>query len=167
MPQCRGIGKNELLIPSKSPPFPVWGVVGTDIDKCIIKDPPREGHCMLDLSIGDTIWGPKNYHSLYFLFTENLREEHNLSIMDKTAEFILSPKCPLFGGSTVLPTCMYKSIIYSPSHPSLLPCRPKATAVVILPIAFHTQYDHSHPINNINLACCTCTGQAQFKGRVS
>ena len=35
MPQCRGIGKNELLIPSKSPPFPIWGVVGTDIDRCI------------------------------------------------------------------------------------------------------------------------------------
>ena len=70
----------------------------------LIKDPPRKGHCMLDLSIRDTVWGPKNYHSLYFLFIKNLREEDNLSIRDKTAEFILSPKCPLFGGSTV--SCM-------------------------------------------------------------
>ena len=29
-------------------------------------------HCMLDLSIGDTVWGPKNYHFLLFLFIENL-----------------------------------------------------------------------------------------------
>ena len=36
VPQCRAIGKNELLIPSKSTPFPVWRVVGTDIDRCII-----------------------------------------------------------------------------------------------------------------------------------
>ena len=35
MPQGRGISENELLIPYKSPPFPVRGVVGTDIDKCI------------------------------------------------------------------------------------------------------------------------------------
>ena len=27
---------------------------------------------------------------------------YNLSIKDKTTEFILSPTCPLFGGSTVL-----------------------------------------------------------------
>ena len=27
--------KNELLIPFKSPPLPVRGVVGTDIDRCI------------------------------------------------------------------------------------------------------------------------------------
>ena len=30
----------------------------------LIEDPPRKGHCMFDLSIGDTVWGPKNYHSL-------------------------------------------------------------------------------------------------------
>ena len=63
------------------------------------KDPQRKGYCMLNLSIRDTVslWGPKNYHSL-----ENLREENNLSIRDKTAEFILLPKFHLFGGSTVL-----------------------------------------------------------------
>ena len=32
MPQYRGIGKNELLIPSKSPPFSMMGVVRTEID---------------------------------------------------------------------------------------------------------------------------------------
>ena len=36
------------------------------------------------------------------IVSENLREEDNLSIRDKTAEFILFPKCPLFGGSTVI-----------------------------------------------------------------
>ena len=56
---------------------------------------------MLDLSIKDTAHGPKNYHSLYFPYIENLRGEDNLSIQDKTADFILSLKCPLFGGSTV------------------------------------------------------------------
>ena len=38
---------------------PIWYAV-----EPLIKDPPRKGHCMLDLSIRDTIWGPKNYHSL-------------------------------------------------------------------------------------------------------
>ena len=32
----------------------------------------------------------------------NLREEDNLSTKDKRLEFILFPKCPLFGGLTVL-----------------------------------------------------------------
>ena len=35
-PHGRGTSKNELLIPFKSPPLPVRGVVGTDIDRCII-----------------------------------------------------------------------------------------------------------------------------------
>ena len=34
--------------------------------------------------------------SLWFQYIENLREEDSLSIKDKTTEFILSPKCPLF-----------------------------------------------------------------------
>ena len=42
-----------------------------------------------------------NYHSLYFPYIENLRGEDNLSMKDKMAEIILSPRCPLFGGSTV------------------------------------------------------------------
>ena len=63
-----------------------------------IEDPPSKGHCMLNLSIGDIVWGPKNYRSLYVLFIENLQEEDNLSIKDKTAEFIL---CLLFGGLTI------------------------------------------------------------------
>ena len=50
---------------------------------------------MLDLSIKNTAWSPKNYHL-------NLRREDNLSLKDKTAEFVLSPKCPLFGGSIVV-----------------------------------------------------------------
>ena len=59
---------------------------------------------MLDLSIKDTARGPKN-HFPYSI--ENLREEDNFQIKDKTAEFILLPKCPLFGGSTVQPPQIY------------------------------------------------------------
>ena len=50
--------------------------------------PPHKGHC-------------SRSQKLLSLYIENLREEDNLSIKDKTAEFILSPKCPLFGGSTI------------------------------------------------------------------
>ena len=32
----------------------------------------------------------------------NLREEDNLSRIDKTSEFILSTKCPIFGSSTAV-----------------------------------------------------------------
>ena len=52
---------------------------------------------MLDLSTRDTDdrCPPKKQ----FLYIE--KDEDNLSTRDKTAEFILAPKCPLFGGSTV------------------------------------------------------------------
>ena len=55
----------------------------------ITVEPPRKGHCTLDLSTKDIVQGQKNY-SPYSI--ENLWEEDNLSIKDKTAEFILSPK---------------------------------------------------------------------------
>ena len=44
----------------------MYAVPRTAIDTVepLIKDPPRKGHCMLDLSIRDTVWTPKNYHSL-------------------------------------------------------------------------------------------------------
>ena len=45
---------------------------------------------MSDLSTRDTARGPKN---LYFPFIENLREEDNLSIKGKAAEFTyIAPK---------------------------------------------------------------------------
>ena len=68
-----------------------------------IVDPPRKGHCMVDLSIKDTARRPKKitFPIVSIQCIENLREEDNVSIKDKTAEFILLPKCPLFGGSTV------------------------------------------------------------------
>ena len=57
---------------------------------------------MLDCSTMDTALGPKILCSLQFSYIENLLEEHTLlHTRDKTAEFILFPKCPLFGGSTV------------------------------------------------------------------
>ena len=54
-----------------------------------INNPPKKGHCMFDLSKKDTALGPKNYHSLYTSYIENLWEEDNLSIKDTIAEFIL------------------------------------------------------------------------------
>ena len=36
VPHGRGISENGLSIPFKSPPLPVRGVVGTDIDRCIM-----------------------------------------------------------------------------------------------------------------------------------
>ena len=52
--------------------------------EALIKDPPRNGHCVKSLYRGHCLG---NYHFLWFLFIENLREEDNLSIRDKTAKF--------------------------------------------------------------------------------
>ena len=65
-----------------------------------IVDPLRKGHNINDLSTRDTARGPKRLPSL-FSYTDNLREEDNLSTKDKTNKFILSPTCPLFRGFTV------------------------------------------------------------------
>ena len=54
-----------------------------------IVDPPRKGHCMLDLSIKVIAQGPKNY-SPYNI--ENLREEDNLSIKKKNSWIYIVPK---------------------------------------------------------------------------
>ena len=71
-----------------------------------IVDPPKLGHCIINLSTKDTVRGPKNYMPYSF---STFRED-NLSIKDKTAEFILSPTCPLFRGSTV--TDFWSILIY-------------------------------------------------------
>ena len=61
-------------------------------------DPQRKGH----LFTRNIAQGPKNYFPYIFnTLHDNLREEDNLSTKDKTSEFILSPTCPLFRGSTV------------------------------------------------------------------
>ena len=58
-------------------------------------------HDKLNLSTKDTVRGSKNYMPyIVLVHLEHLKED-NLSIKDKTAEFILSPTCPLFGGSTL------------------------------------------------------------------
>ena len=64
------------------------------------EDTLRRGQCIKYLSIKDTAFVPK-FTSLYKLYIEKPLKEDNLSRRDKTAEFILVPKCPLFGGSTV------------------------------------------------------------------
>ena len=64
------------------------------------EDTPRRGQCIKYLSIKDTAFVPK-FTSLYKLYIKKPLKEDNLSTRDKTAEFILVPKCPLFGGSTV------------------------------------------------------------------
>ena len=56
-----------------------------------IVDPPRKGHNVKDLSTRDTAWGPKK---IVFQYTDNIREEDNLSTEDKTSEFILSQHVP-------------------------------------------------------------------------
>ena len=79
-----------------------------------IVDPPRKGQCMLDLhNYKGHCQRSQTLHSLQFQYIENLREEDNLSIKDKTAEFILFLQCPLFRGSTVI----YNIVVLS--HPNL------------------------------------------------
>ena len=56
---------------------------------------------IIDLSTKDTGQGPKNFFPIVLIHFER---EDNLSTKDTTAEFILSPKCPLFRGSTALST---------------------------------------------------------------
>ena len=44
---------------------------------------------------------------MQIIISESLRQGHSIMVFstkDQTSEFILSPKCPLFGGSTVLYT---------------------------------------------------------------
>ena len=82
--------------------------------KPLIVDPPRKGHNIKDLSTRDTIkktlfykghcttQAPKNYPPYSFnILTTSEKRMTDLSTKDKTIEFILSPTCPLFGGSTV------------------------------------------------------------------
>ena len=35
----------------------------------LIKDPLRKGHCMLSLSIGDTVWSPKKLTTIPYSFS--------------------------------------------------------------------------------------------------
>ena len=77
-----------------------------------IVDPPGKVHCMLDHSIKDIAQGTKSY-SPNTLRT-SAGEEDNLSTKDKTAGFILSPKCPLFGGSTVLYSTSLDILLHIP-----------------------------------------------------
>ena len=62
-------------------------------------DTPRRGQCIKYLSIKDTAFVPK-FTSLYKLYIEKPRTTSLQGT--KPAEFIFVPKCPLFGGSTVV-----------------------------------------------------------------
>ena len=67
---------------------------------------PKYGHSIVNLSTKDMAYCPSIIPTMYF---EPPKEE-NLSTKNKSAGFMLSPKCPLFGGFTVLYTymqCMY------------------------------------------------------------
>ena len=66
----------------------------------LIGDVPRQGQCTKDLSTRDTARGSNYLLSLYLQYIYNLPVVDNLSTKDKTSEYILSPMCPLFGGST-------------------------------------------------------------------
>ena len=63
---------------------------------------PRLGHNIIDLSTKDTVQGPKKLfpYTVVLIHFEPPKKD-NLSTKDTTAELILSPKCLLFGGSTV------------------------------------------------------------------
>ena len=63
-----------------------------------IVDSPKQGHSIINLSTKDMIYAPSTIPTLHF---EPPKKE-NFSTMNKSAEFMLSPKCPLFGGSSVL-----------------------------------------------------------------
>ena len=54
----------------------------------------------MDLSTKDTVQGPKICFLIVLIHFKPPKED-NLSTKETTAEFIVSPMCPLFGGSTV------------------------------------------------------------------
>ena len=60
----------------------------------LLTDTPNKGHCIKYLSTMDKTKSP-NFNNW------NLLIEDSLYIVDKPLEFILVPKCPLFGDSTV------------------------------------------------------------------
>ena len=60
---CKGIDIQGL--PTHQPnSFAILSFTLATTVEPLTKDPPRKGHCMLNLSIRDTVWGPKNYHFL-------------------------------------------------------------------------------------------------------
>ena len=46
----------------------------------LIKDPPRKEHYMFNLSIGDTVWGPKNATILYSFYSLRTFEKRTTSL---------------------------------------------------------------------------------------
>ena len=72
----------------------------------------EKGHCIINLSTKDTVRGPKNYMSYSF-------RTSNRGLKDKTAEFMLSPTCLLFGGSTVVfrsLECILYNVMRAPAY---------------------------------------------------
>ena len=67
----------------------------------LLTDIPNKGHCIKYLSTMDKTKSPK-FNTPPHQYNWNLLIEDSLYIVDKPLEFILVPKCPLFGGSTVL-----------------------------------------------------------------
>ena len=62
----------------------------------LLTDTPNKGHCIKYLSTMDKTKSPN------FNPPSNLLTEDSLYTVDKPLEFILVPKCPLFGDSTVI-----------------------------------------------------------------
>ena len=65
------------------------------------EDPPRKGHCIKYLSTMDKTKSPNLSLPINIMRDWNLLKEDNLYKGDKPLEFILVPKCPFLGGSTV------------------------------------------------------------------
>ena len=64
----------------------------------LLTDTPNKGHCIKYLSTMDKTKSP-NFNPP---INSNLLTEDSLYTVDKPLEFILVPKCPLFGVSTVI-----------------------------------------------------------------
>ena len=78
----------------------------------LLTDTPNKGHCIKSLSIMDKTKSP-NFN---LPINWNLLIEDTLYTVDKSLEFILVPKCPLFGVSTIVKFIAKKSIMIMVLH---------------------------------------------------
>ena len=68
----------------------------------LLTDTPNKGHCIKYLSTMDKTKSPNINPPINIMQLESLKRGQSLYTVDKPLEFILVPKCLLFGDSTVL-----------------------------------------------------------------
>ena len=76
----------------------------------LLTDTPNKGHCIKYLSIMDKTKSPNFNLPINIMQLESLNRGH--SLLDKPFEFILVPKCPLFGDSTVIGFVLFVQFKY-------------------------------------------------------